>query len=76
MPPQDRLANGIFAAYQTIRLATLLMLSAYMDDDDRDDSLAEKIRGLRLLHWQEWTRIADGLAGFWIAPDVPDHIQR
>lgn len=63
----DLRANAIFAAYQAMRLATLLMLADYLDRDDlpADPMLVDKIRGLRLPHWGEWTALADELTRYW-----------
>lgn len=66
----DLRANAIFAAYQAMRLATLLMLADYLDRDDlpkdlEENKLIDKIRGLRFPHWGEWTALADELTRYW-----------
>lgn len=60
-----RRANAVFACYQAMRLAALLMLADYLEDEETEPSLASRIRGLRMPHWQEWSRLADELARFW-----------
>jgi hypothetical protein len=65
----ERRANAIFSCYQAMRLATLLMLSDYLDVKETDPELASRIRGLRVPHWQEWTLLADELARFWSSDD-------
>jgi tetratricopeptide (TPR) repeat protein len=65
----DRRANAIFACYQAMRLAALLMLADYLDTEEIAPALAARIRGLRLPHWGEWSLLADELARFWAAPE-------
>ncbi|GMV42640.1 MAG: hypothetical protein AMXMBFR64_43560 [Myxococcales bacterium] len=60
----ERVHNAIFAAYQTMRMATLLMLAEYLEDDTVEPSLAAPIRGLQLPHWSEWTTLAGALVRF------------
>ena len=64
---ETRRANAIFACYQALRLAALLMLADYLEVEESDPELSSRIRGLRVPHWQEWTLLADQLARFWSA---------
>jgi hypothetical protein len=65
---KERLDNGIFAVYQTMKLAALLMLSDYLAVNHVEPALMARIRGLRAPHWQEWSLLADSLALYWIDP--------
>lgn len=63
--PTERLNNAIFAAYQAMRTAALLMLADYLDVAASDRALEGAIRGLRMPHWGEWTELANKLVLFW-----------
>ncbi len=49
--PTERLNNAIFAAYQAMRTAALLLLADYLDVAASDRALEGAIRGLRMPHW-------------------------
>ena len=70
----DRIDNAIFAAYQAMRLAGLLLLADYLACDATSRRLAGPIRGLRIPHWGEWTLLAHQLARFWRGDFGPDEL--
>jgi hypothetical protein len=53
----ERLNNALFAAYQAMRTAGLLMLADYLDVNASDRALDGAIRRLRMPHWGEWTEL-------------------
>ncbi|MEN9798853.1 MAG: hypothetical protein RL653_2549, partial [Pseudomonadota bacterium] len=61
----ERLNNTLFAAYQGMRTAGLLMLADYLACEASDRALETAIRGLRMPHWGEWTQLCDKLVAFW-----------
>ncbi len=63
--PTERLNNAIFAGYQAMRTAALLMLADYLDVAASDHALEGAINGLRMPHWGEWTELAKKLELFW-----------
>ncbi|TNF24485.1 MAG: ATP-binding protein [Deltaproteobacteria bacterium] len=63
--PEKRINNAIFAAYQAMRVTGLVLLADYLDSDGRDLALGDAIRGLRLPHWREWTKLCRELVRFW-----------
>ena len=65
LPARDRVANAVFAGYQAMRTATLLLLADYLACATVCRQLQGPIRGLRLPHWNEWTLLADRLCQFW-----------
>ena len=61
----DRIDNAIFAGYQALRLAALLMLADYLKAEPIHPPLAAPIRRLGNAHWADWMALADDLARFW-----------
>jgi hypothetical protein len=72
IPSNGRWDNAVFAVYQTMRLAALLMLADYLAVEHQEPALLARIRGLRAPHWQEWSLLADGLARYWTDPNRAD----
>jgi tetratricopeptide (TPR) repeat protein len=65
LPPTERLEQALFAAYQALRAAGLLLLADYLSNEGADRAVDEAARALRIPHWREWTELADALSAFW-----------
>ncbi|MCA9669871.1 MAG: tetratricopeptide repeat protein [Myxococcales bacterium] len=65
LSPADRLHNVIFAAYQAMRLVSLVLLADYLRCDASSRSVQDRIGGLRVPHWGEWTSLTHALCKFW-----------
>jgi tetratricopeptide (TPR) repeat protein len=57
-----RVDNLLFAAYQAMRVAALVLLSEYLAGQVTASDVEMAVRGLRMPHWQEWSTTADRLA--------------
>ena len=64
----ERLDNLVFAAYQAMRTAGLIMLADYLDVEASDAKVQDAVRGLRQPHWGEWATLNQKLCRFWDDP--------
>jgi hypothetical protein len=64
--PSDRLDNLVFAALQTVRLTTLLLLADYLASDEGSPNVdAYVYRALRQPSWADWSDLCSRLTSFW-----------
>jgi len=72
LPPGKRLNNIIFAAYQAMRTAGLLLLAEYLEGDETDPAVQRAVVGLMQPHWMQWTKLCTHLAIFFRRPGAKE----
>jgi tetratricopeptide (TPR) repeat protein len=64
LPPEKRVNNMIFTAYQAMRITGLLLLSDYLESNGSCLKMGKALNKMRLPHWQDWMSLTDTLANY------------
>jgi tetratricopeptide (TPR) repeat protein len=64
LPPDKRVNNMIFTAYQAMRMTGLLLLSDYLESSESCLKMGKPLNKMRMPHWQDWMALTDTLAKF------------
>lgn len=64
LPPEKRVNNMIFTAYQAMRMTGLLLLSDYLESPESCLKMGKPLNKMRMPHWQDWMSLTDTLAKF------------